>query len=73
MKEQRASSQDRRVKLILCVRLIDREGKNELVGMFFAFFAIVVMVALTAYALYLDKPVCWVSGAGTLISVASIL
>lgn len=42
-------------------------------GMFFAFFAIVVMVALTAYALYLDKP--WfagVLGAGTLISVASI-
>ena len=42
-------------------------------GMFFAFLAIVVMIVLAGYALYLDQP--WfagIMGASTLVSVASI-
>lgn len=41
--------------------------------MAFAFLSIVVIVALAAYALYLDRP--WfagILGAGTLVTVASI-
>lgn len=50
-----------------------RDGRMNWWGMFFAFLAIVVMIALAGYALYLDKP--WfagIMGASTLVSVASI-
>ena len=42
-------------------------------GMFFAFLSIVVLVGLSGYALYLDKP--WfagILGAGTFVSIVSI-
>ena len=73
VKEQEHRHKIDESKINLVRRANRQEGRMNWWGMFFAFFAIVVMVALTAYALYLDKP--WfagVLGAGTLISVASI-
>ena len=56
------------------IRTADRrDGRINWWGMFFAFLAIVIMITLAGYALYLDKP--WFAGlmsAGTLVSVASI-
>ena len=73
VKEQEHRHKIDESKINLVRKANRQEGRMNWWGMFFAFFAIVVMVALTAYALYLDKP--WfagVLGAGTLISVASI-
>lgn len=45
----------------------------NITGMFFAFLSIIVLVGLSAYALYLDKP--WfagIVGIGTIASVASV-
>lgn len=50
-----------------------RDGHMNWWGMFFAFLALVVMIVLAGYALYLDKP--WfagIMGASTLVSVISI-
>lgn len=60
-------------KLKVIRRADRRDGRMNWWGMFFAFLAIVAMMAIAGYALYLDKP--WfagIVGAGTLVSVASI-
>lgn len=60
-------------KLSIIRKADTRDGRMNWWGMFFAFLAIVAMVALAGYALYLDKP--WfagIMGGTTLVSVASI-
>lgn len=50
-----------------------RTGRMNWWGMFFAFLSVVVLVALSAYALYLDRP--WfagIMGTGTMIAMAAI-
>lgn len=50
-----------------------RDGRMNWWGMFFAFFSIVTLCCVTAYALYLDKP--WFAGfmgATTLVSIAGV-
>lgn len=50
-----------------------RNGRINWWGMFFAFLSVVVLVALSAYALYLDRP--WfagIMGTGTMIAMAAI-
>lgn len=60
-------------KMDLIKRSDNRIGQINWWGMFFAFLSIVVLVILSGYALYLDRP--WFAGflgTGTLITVASI-
>ena len=59
------------------LRVIDKNERRAFRvnwwGMFFAFLSIVVLVGLSGYALYLDKP--WfagILGAGTFVSIVSI-
>ena len=50
-----------------------RNGRMNWWGMFFAFLSVIVLVTLSAYALYLDKP--WfagIMGTGTMIAMAAI-
>lgn len=76
--EASAKEQDHRhkmdkVKFDLVRRSESRTGRMNWWGMAFAFLSIVVIVALAAYALYLNRP--WfagILGAGTLVTVASI-
>lgn len=60
-------------KLDLVKKADNRKGRINWWGMFFAFLSILVLVLLSGYALYLDRP--WFAGimcAGTLFTVASI-
>ena len=73
VKEQDHRHKMDEVKFALVRRSESRTGRMNWWGMAFAFLSIVVIVALAAYALYLNRP--WfagILGAGTLVTVASI-
>ena len=60
-------------KIVIIKKSERRITTINLTGMFFAFLSIIVLVGLSAYALYLDKP--WfagIVGVGTIASVASV-
>ena len=76
--ESAAKEQDHRhktdiIKLSVIKKSDARTGRMNWWGMFFAFLSIVVLVVLSAFALYLDRP--WFAGmlgVGSIISVATI-
>lgn len=73
VKEQNHRHNMDKLKFELVRKSENRTGRMNWWGMAFAFLSIVVIVALAAYALYLDRP--WFAGllgAGTLVAVASI-
>lgn len=73
VKEQGHRHDMDKLKIELVRKSENRIGRMNWWGMAFAFLSIVVIVALAAYALYLDRP--WFAGllgAGTLVTVASI-
>ena len=60
-------------KIVIIKKNERRTTSINITGMFFAFLSIIVLVCLSAYALYLDKP--WfagIVGIGTIASVASV-
>ena len=60
-------------KIVIIKKSERRITTINITGMFFAFLSIIVLVGLSAYALYLDKP--WfagIVGVGTIASVASV-
>lgn len=76
--ESASKEQDHRhktdiIKLSVIKKSDARTGRMNWWGMFFAFLSIVVLVGLSAFALYLDRP--WfagILGVGSIISVATI-
>lgn len=73
VKEQNHRHNMDKLKYELVRKSENRTGRMNWWGMAFAFLSIVVIVALAAYALYLDRP--WFAGllgASTLITVTSI-
>ena len=73
VKEQDNRHNMDKVKFDVVRRTEPRKGRMNWQAMPFAFLSIVVIVALAAYALYLNRP--WfagILGAGTLVTVASI-
>ena len=71
IKEQNHRHKMDEKKLKIVGKADGRVGRMNWWGMFFAFMCLIAFLALTAYALYLDKP--WFAGFFGVASIASII
>jgi uncharacterized membrane protein len=73
IKEQQHRHQIEKEKINIIKQSDNVTTKINIWGMFFAFLSIVVMSAVTGFALYLDKSwIAGIMGASTLVSIASL-
>lgn len=71
VKEQNHRHKMDEKKLKIVAKADGRVGRMNWWGMFFAFMCLIAFLALTAYALYLDKP--WFAGFFGVASIVSIV
>lgn len=70
-KEQEARHNQDEQKILIVQKAESRQYKINVWGMLFAFLALIVMMGVTAWALYLDRP--WIASLFGVISATSII